>query len=471
MIGYQAIYALLYSALGVSIVVPLVSMFTGRTSRVLTALAWIGLGLFTAATALTMVKSSGGQLGLYGGLVVHDAFTTTILLGEAVAAAIAILAAGREPLLWESSPAFFSLLPLALVGSYYIIGATDALLVLAAWLLVSVISYVVVALPSERDSRAAAVRYILVGAVATIFLGLWVAATAVVAAEKAQLGFSVTTLGTGSTASLAFAALLAALGFKIGLVPFHWWLPSVYGRANGLVIGVVSGVVKLAFIGLAARLVYLMAGSNVQAAVVMAVALAVVAVATMTYGNIAALTTGTLKGLLAYSSIAHVGYIAAALAALAYYTPLDPGIVRTALAGIALQAAAYGVAKAALFPLAEYAETLGEARGMLSSDKAAGVSAGILLMSLLGMPPLLGFWGKLYMFLAVAAYSPILVAVALVNSAISSAYYVRAARELVAPGEAKAPPSRVSLALLIATLATVLLGIVAPLIAGLVPVI
>jgi len=456
----------LYASLALALAVPPAALALGRTRKAIAALGWLSLLAFTVAALATLAAAGQGRLELYNGLVVHDGFTSLILLAAAASAAIAMAAAGREPLLWESSPAYYSLLPMALFGSYYIVGAADALLVLAAWLLVSVISYVIVALPPEKETRAAAVRYVLVGAVATLFLALWVAASAIVAGENGRLSFALTSLGAGKASALAFAAVLAALGFKLGVVPFHWWLPSVYGRGNGLVIAAVSGVIKLAFIGLFARIIAYAASVNVVAATSMAAALAVLAVATMTYGNVAALTAGDLKRVLAYSSVAHVGYILAGAAALAYYTPLDPRVSSLALAGIAVQALAYGAAKAALFPLAE---EVPQAKGLASASRAAAVSAAVLLMSLLGMPPLLGFWGKLYLFLAAASYSLLLVAAALVNSAISSVYYVRIAREALSHGDAPKPSPHVTAALIVAAAAAIILGLAAPQATALVP--
>ena len=464
-----AIEYLLYASLILSLLVPLTATVVGRTSKLVPALAWAGILAFALSSGLAFYTASKvGQLAFYNGLVIHDTMTATILMAASAAAAVAMLGAGRDPQVWESSPAYYSLLPLALFGSFYIAGATDALLVLAAWLLVSVISYVFIALPSDKASRAAAVRYILMGAVATLFLAVWVAASTVSAGEEGLASFSITVPRQAGVGGLAVAALIAAVGFKIGVVPFHWWLPSVYGRADGRVVSVVAGVLKLAFIALLARLVYLMAYDDPIVGSRLALILSILAIVTMTYGNVAGLTAGSLRTILAYSSIAHVGYILVGAAALAYYAPLDPVISGIAMTGIAIQALAYGMAKSALFNLTVAADELGEARGMLGSDKAAGSMAAVLFLSLLGLPPLLGFWGKLYLFLAAASYSVILVAIALVNSAISAGYYVRAIRELVSEGEAPKPGAGIVAALILAGLATIILGVAAPILAGLI---
>lgn len=449
----------LYSVLAIAILIPLVSMFTSRTSKALPGLAWLAVIIYFLVSYDTYEKA---PLTLYNGLVQHDHFTSLLLMAISLTASISLLAAGRDPAFWESSPAFYSLLPLALFGSYYLLGATDALVVLATWLLVSVISYVLIALPSDKNSRGAAIQYIFIGAIATLFLAVWAGGEYVISSQEGALSFAISALTIDKFSALVLLSLLVALGFKVGIVPFHWWLPSVYSKGNGYMVGVVAGVIKIAFVGILARII-LYSSQNPVVAGKIAVILAGFAVITMTYGNLAALTTRDLSKLLAYSSIAQVGYILVGLAALAYLAPQNTVMKTIALAAVAIHATAYGLSKAALFPIGVDESNIDKLRGLLSDNKAVAVSAGILLMSLLGLPPLLGFWGKLYLFYAASTYSVVLVAVALVNSAISSAYYVRAIRDLVASGKpAVSLRSHVGAAIIIAAVAILVLGLIAP---------
>ncbi|MCE4608845.1 MAG: hypothetical protein F7C36_00480, partial [Desulfurococcales archaeon] len=103
--------------------------------------------------------------------------------------------------------------------------------------------------------------------------------------------------------------------------------------------------------------------------------------------------------------------------------------------------------------------------GLLSSNKIAGAAAGVLLFSLLGMPPMLGFWGKLYMFIAVAGFSILLVVAAMINSAISSAYYVKMARDIVSEGENETQvPKHIEAAVMLSAIIILAFGFIAPLI-------
>ena len=468
------VLAALYVTLAASLLIPLVSSREEATPRVAITLSLAGVAAFTVGMLMLLLDASKAPVVYYGGLVLHDGFSSLVSLGAGIVGLITLLAASREPSLWTTHPAYYSLLPLALFGVFFLAGATDALVVLAAWLLVSVISYVMIALPDDLDSARAATRYIYMGALATLFIGLWIAGQAVAAADVGLDALSLAPATKSSVSGLALAFLLAGLGFKLGLVPFHWWLPSVYGRADGRAVAAVAGVVKMGFIALIARIVYQAAqqpfGFEILSGYsLLATVLAVGAVATMTYGNIAALGPRNIQAVLAYSSIAHVGYILAGLAALAWIRVEKPELVNLALAGVALQTIAYGLAKAPLFSLtAEAGRSLDDWRGLSTVDNA-GVYASILLLSLLGLPPLLGFWGKLYLFIAVASYSIPLLVIALVNSGVSSFYYVRIVREALQKEEKDLLlTNELKASLVVAALLTILLGLVAPLLIQLV---
>ncbi len=466
-----------YAIVAIGLIIPVIAVYKSRISKLIPALAWLSVLLSAIGSTIllynTMIK---GPIQFYSGLLVHDSFTAFIWLGASLTAALSLLAAGEDPLIWESSPGYYSLLPFVLFGIFIITGANDALLILAAWLLVSVISYVYIALPPEKNSRAAAIRYIMIGAVATLFLAVWIAIDTALASQQGLGSFSLAPLTLDKISGLALATIIAALGFKTGIAPFHWWVPSVYGRADGRVVSIVAGVIKLGFIGLLAKITYALAGGTIvsmgtpilqslQPATTLAYVFGILAVATMTYGNIAALTTKDLRALLSYSSIAQIGYILAALAALAYFSPRDATLANYAFAAIALQAVAYGLAKAPLFSLTSVETSQDRLRGLLSSNKIAGAAAGILLFSLLGMPPMLGFWGKLYMFIAVAGFSILLVVAAMINSAISSAYYVKMARDIVSEGENETQvPKHIEAAVMLSAIIILAFGFIAPLI-------
>ncbi len=445
MVGIHAILALGVAAGAV---------YAAGWLRLLRPMVYASATIYLLVALATLVYAGAvGPLSVYGGAVVHDRFTALMVVASAVAAVLAVHSSERAASNWPTAPGFHSLAPVIFYGVYVLSGAVEPGMVLAAWLLLSIASYVAVALPGDRDSVAAATRYIYVGTVATLLVAVWVS----VIPARGVFEF---------WAGVALVAAAASLGFKIGVFPFHWWLPPVYGRADGRAIALVAAVAKPAFIALLARVVatsasgqgLLVVGARIEP-LLAAHLLAVAAVATMTLGNIAALTASNFQAMLAYSSVAQAGYILVGLAALAYsyYSGASPLLP---LAGVAIQTIAYALAKAPLFALA--AEAGGSIRGSLRGDPIAAASVAVLLASLLGVPFLLGFWGKLYLFLPAAGYSLLLVAIALINSGVSSAYYIRFMREAVAPGEARVS-ERLREALVVSAALTLILGLIAPL--------
>ncbi|PVU71305.1 NADH-quinone oxidoreductase subunit NuoN [Acidilobus sp. SCGC AC-742_E15] len=459
---------LLYLTLAASLIAPVTSPLGRRENVAPVIVAAIGVGSFATLTGLLLYATASAPVQFYGGLVVQDSFTSLLLLGAALAAITYMIAIGVEGLQWTSSPSLYSLIPLTLFGSFFLAGAANLLVILASWLLVSVVSYVVIASSDVKEAKGAAVRYAFVGIVATLILATSLAFYSIASGSYV---LSLTPLGAGSGAAREVAALsvillLAALGFKVGLFPFHWWLPSVYGRGDGRTVSFVAAVVKLAFIAVLGRaLLVLSYGSPLAGDVALTVA--VLAVATMTYGNVAAFTSRDLQVILAYSSMAQVGYILAALAAAAYFAGnLELSMLRLALYAVALQSIAYAIAKAPLFAFTgSTARELERLRGLMGVSPAAAVSASVLLYSLLGVPPLLGFWGKLYLFLSTSGYTVWLTLAALINSGVSAVYYIIASRELLTKQERPPiPPARkYNIALVIAALLILVLGIVAPL--------
>jgi NADH:ubiquinone oxidoreductase subunit 2 (chain N) len=459
---------LLYLTLAASLIAPVTSPLGRRENVTPAIVAAIGVGSFATLSGLLLYATASAPVQFYGGLVVQDSFTSLLLLGAALAAITYMIAIGVEGLQWASSPSLYSLIPLTLFGSFFLAGAANLLVILASWLLVSVVSYVVIASSDVKEAKGAAVRYAFVGIVATLILATSLAFYSIASGSYV---LSLTPLSAGSGAAREVAALsvillLAALGFKVGLFPFHWWLPSVYGRGDGRTVSFVAAVVKLAFIAVLGRaLLVLSYGSPLAGNVALTVA--VLAVATMTYGNVAAFTSRDLQVILAYSSMAQVGYILAALAAAAYFAGnLELSMLRLALYAVALQSIAYAIAKAPLFAFTgSTARELERLRGLMGVSPAAAVSASVLLYSLLGVPPLLGFWGKLYLFLSTSGYTVWLTLAALINSGVSAVYYIIASRELLTKQERPpTPPARkYNIALVIAALLILVLGIVAPL--------
>ncbi len=436
---------LTYIILALGVITPLTKPLRLEKSRIPYAFGWLSTLLFASVSYVIFnALRTTDSVTLFNGLVTYNSFSAFMLLVSALASSLVLMAIKGKAEEWPTAPAVYGLLPLIQFGLIFAMGINDALLLLAIWLLVSVASYVIIALPKDTESVKGAIRYALMGSLATLFLAVWVSLNIVITSS-----FTIMSYQTGLAALLAFGAFVLSIGFKLGIAPFHWWLPDVYGKANGYSVSIVAGIVKIGFIAITARVVYFISSTGFST--IVTVTLASLAVITMFWGNLAALTTRNLQRILAYSSIAHIGYILVGLTAISYAAGTQNiQLAMYSFAAVAIHVAAYAISKAPLFAvMGEGYTELNDIKGLFHRDPVSSVSMAILLLSLLGLPPLLGFWGKLYMFTAIASYSLPLLVIALLNSGISAVYYGIAIRDMLSTEHGSAmydKPRKASLA-------------------------
>jgi NADH-quinone oxidoreductase subunit N len=245
-------------------------------------------------------------------------------------------------------------------------------------------------------------------------------------------------IGNGSPdwlAILAFVAVLAGLFFKIGAVPFHQWAPDVYEGAPTPISAYVSVASKTASFALLLRLMFVFGSTHVAWMYLVAG----VAVASLTWGNLAALTQTNVKRLLAYSSISHVGYILLGLVA----------GNNTAFTGIAFYLFAYVFMTAGAFAVVIVlrqkgliGEELDDLNGLYQRSPAAALLLLIFMLSLAGIPPTAGFMGKYFIFLSlIETHHPLLAVFAVLYIVPALYYYFRIVVHawLKQPGEAPRP--------------------------------
>lgn len=292
-------------------------------------------------------------------------------------------------------------------------------------------------------------------------------------ATLAQLGIDVETLKY-----LALVLIVAGLGFRLAAVPFHFYAPDVYQGVTNVNAGLLAVVPKIA--GVLAVVRILLAGFPAAASLAWELLL-VLAVLTMTLGNVCALWQQNIRRLLAYSSIAHAGYLLIGLA-VAFANQDQAAGVDGGLASALVYVFVYSLA--ALGSFAALAYLSGERQELNSVDELAGlawnrpVAAAALVVcmfSLAGLPPLAGFWGKLVLFfgavqtatasttLHVSAWFLVLVTAGAINAAIGAAYYLRVIatmffRTAIAPPAAEGGWSSASV-MLTCTILLVALGL------------
>lgn len=400
------------------LVAPLLGPRAARFSLYAAAIATIGAALY----ATLRVAPRGGYVLGFNGSIVVDTFTIYMLSTAALVFALAAAATGRIVEYWESGEAFYAVIGLMAMG-VIVLGLARALyLVYIAWILAAVSSYVLVALYRDTVSAEAAMKYAVTGAVATIMLLLDIVLYSVV---KGGLVVS-PRLVVADPLLLTPVVTLAiiAVGFKMGVVPFHGWLIDVYGNARPMVVAVASAAAKVIAVLLTVKLV---APFAAVAPHVVLWSSGVLAALTMLYGNLGALLTvrDSPQKLLAYSSVAQAGYILAGIAALAVLPGVDNA---AAVAGIALHTSGYALSKLASYLGLERGCSYpcrgwSRLRGLAYRNPAAAAALLLGLASLAGTPPTLGFWGKLYILEAAVTASPVLAAVLVANFVLGAFYY------------------------------------------------
>lgn len=372
----------------------------------------------------------------------------------------AAIDAGRgtyQPLM-ATRAEFYAFFLFSLTGAMLCAGANDLIWLFLALELTSLPTYVMVTI-STRGTRSheAGVKYFFLGALGAAFF---------------LMGFALLFGGTGATHlfgtpedpgiaqilayqtvqynginAVAMAGLVLSvigIGFKIAAVPMHFYTPDVYQGAAAPVSAFLAFVPKTAgFIALILLLstvgwnYHAVGDEGHQLPQVLRVVLFAMAVLTMTVGNILAVIQTSTKRILAYSSIAHSGYMLVGLIA----GPGDGSFTGSGIAAVLFYLAAYGVMNLGAFAVIACLETpkgdpemgdepdrVSDLKGLCRTRPLLGWTMVICALSLLGMPPLLGFWGKLPLFTAgIGAGEYLLVVILGVNSAIAAFYYLRLA--------------------------------------------
>lgn len=336
---------------------------------------------------------------------------------------------------------YYSLILLSAIGMVLVAYSTDLVMLFVAWELMSIPTYVLAGF-AKRDPRSneGALKYFLFGALssAIIIYGISLAYGITGSTNIAEVieGYATVDAGMMPLALLSVGLFIAGFGFKMGLVPFHMWLPDTYEGSPPPVTALLAAGTKKAGFAAAIRVVIL---GTVALNVDWALALGIIAVLTMTVGNVAAIMQKNLTRMLAYSSIGHAGYLLIGLAV----APFSP----TGLHGSLLHVMNHAVMKGAAFiAVAGIVATL----AVTHLDKLKGLgrrmpitSLGLLisLLALAGVPPLNGFWSKLILFGAALDASTavpwtVWLAVAgVLNSALSLAYYGWIVRKMYFEGE------------------------------------
>jgi NADH-quinone oxidoreductase subunit N len=418
----------------------LVDLFIPKGRKGWTAL----FGAAGLATALGLTLARAGQESIaFSGMVVMDGFSTFLNVLFLASGLLGIgLAYGYLKRMGIERGEFYALLLFSITGMLLMAQAADLIVIFLALELLSIPLYVLAAFARPRlDSEEAGLKYFLLGAFATGFVvfGIALVFGATGTTQLREIVSAVAGSGSGSAvpapvlqaqASLPLLAIGAALilvgfGFKVAAVPFHMWTPDVYQGAPTPVTGFMAVGAKAA--GFAALLrIFVTALPSLDGKLVPV--LWGLAALTMLVGNLLAISQTNIKRMLAYSSIAHAGYILMAL--VAYGKPLVAGdavasalfyLVTYALTSFGTWAVVIALEKneGKGLEIADYAG-LGRRRPMLAAAMT------VFMLSLTGMPPTLGLIGKFYLFrTAIQGGFVGLAIIGVLTSLISAYYYLR----------------------------------------------
>ena len=340
---------------------------------------------------------------------------------------------------------YYALLILATMGMMLIAAANDLLLIFVAWELGSLPAYALAAFQKSRaETSESALKFFLIGAMSSAFILFGISLIYGITGET-SLSTIVTSFSDPSSYSplhlLALMFLLVGFGYKMAAVPFHAWAVDVYqGTPTTITTFLAAGSKAMGF---AAVLRIIVAGlADLDAT--WGIMFSILAVLTMTLGNVVALVQTNIKRMLAYSSIAHAGYILIALASVAN-EPLaalavDPSI---RVMDFSIAAAEFHILTHALMKIVAFtvvivvvfslqSENIDDYAGLRKKHPWLVLGMTISLLSLMGIPPLAGFVSKLFiLFSAIYADLIWLAFIGILNSAISIFYYLRVIKLMI----------------------------------------
>jgi NADH-quinone oxidoreductase subunit N len=407
---------------------------------------------------------------LHGMLVVSPLtqIVKVCLLGLTIATVLVSLEAK-----FTAHPAeYLSLILLATVGMMFLVSAEDVLMIFIALELTSLSLYILTAFNKRNiKSAEAALKYFLFGGMAAAFMLFGLSLIYGLSGATNLHAIAAALAGKGLDPLLVVAIVMTVIGFgfKVAAVPFHLWAPDAYEGAPSQSAAFIASGSKLASFFIFAKIMMIgFAGAEGSAAFRAFVngwtpLIAVLAAISMVVGNLVAIVQSSVKRLLAYSAIAHAGYML--LGVLAHD--------QQAIVSVVYYAATYGLATIGAFGVVALAEGEGgddKLSSLVGFSKRAPIAAFammIFLLSLAGIPPLAGFFGKFYLFAAALKFGAPnlgllwLVILAVAMSAVSFYYYLKVLKQIYVVAEEK--PNKIK-APEVALLAQVMLLVMAGLV-------
>jgi len=477
-----------------AVVVMLVDAFGRPTQRWITGTISL-VGVVAAAVSTIWLWSAGTAAGdAFNGMIVLDelrlSFTLIFLLVSGLTVLISTVWVDGENL---PAGEFHSLLLFATVGMMLMASGNDLVIIFLGLEILSIATYVMAGFRrTDVRSNESSLKYFILGSFSSAFLLYGIAliygATSIgpdgpagrVVAGTTNIAEIATRLGQAQYPALLFAGaamMLVGFGFKIATAPFHIWTPDVYEGAPTPVTAFMAAGPKAAGFASFMRVfifglpfVVSASASSGNLHTLWVATLTVMAILTMTLGNVVAIVQNNIKRMLAYSSIAHAGYALVGFVAAGAATDLTQR--NTAITAVIFYLLTYAVMNIGAFAVVQLIARSGDRRtsfedyrGIGFESPALAFSLSLFMLSLLGMPLTAGFMGKIVVFgAAIDQKFYGLVVIGVLNTAVSAYYYLRLIivmffGERTIAWSAPRVPASVALALVITVLGVLYLGI------------
>ncbi len=405
-------------------------------------LSYLTIFVLCGAVILQIIGDKSDTTLLNGMLITSDFTRVFNFLFAAIGVVTTIYATGLFDRDGRYRPEFYPLILFSILGMMVLAAANDLLTIFLGLETMSLSTYILVGgVRGNTSSSEAGFKYLILGGFSSAFLLMGMALVYGFAGGTGFADISAA-LQTGTPdrllVGLGSGLMLVGFGFKVALVPFHMWTPDVYDGAPSYITGFMATAIKAAGFAILVRFAILM---QPQLGFAWYPVLSALAILTMSAGNLIALAQNNIKRMLAWSSVAHAGYLM--LGIVAMISPTHGGseqmmhgqaigeasgsaIIFYLIGYSLMNLAAFGVINILGQGNGEEADDINRYAGLSRTQPVAAATLAVAMLSLAGIPPMVGFMAKFYLFSAVikAGLIPLAI-VGVINSLISVYYYLR----------------------------------------------
>ena len=423
-LNLPSLFPMMIAIIG-ALIILCIDLFTKKLNKSLYAMLTILVLLIDLSA---VVGYSGSTRGFFNVMFIDGIAIMTQIIILVSSILFIILSLSKQKLHEYSYPEYFSLFLFMVAGLQFVVTSDNLILILVGLETAAMALYVLIAMHNSDKSTEAAIKYFTMGAVATAFFAfgsmIFYALTGSVELGQISASLVASDFANYPFVLVGVVFILAGLGFKLSLVPFHTWVPDVYEGSSAALAGYMSIVPKIAAFVVALRFFEIFVSVDNSWVEII---LYILVVATMTIPNMAALVQKDVKRMLGYSSIAHVGFVMAAI--LVGTTQSTEGLFLywilysfTNLGAFTMlwihrTKKSYGYQSD--YPFQKYS-------GLVKTSPILAVVMGIFLLSLAGIPPFSLFWAKMFLLSATINAGYILLAVIMaLNSTIAVYYYLK----------------------------------------------